>query len=109
MLAQLKIHHLPVTEGNVLIGVVTERDLRQAEAHGLEISIKSKVTVAEVCNPDIYVVSPNEPLDQVLTHMADKHIDVTFILKDGKLTGIFTVIDACRRCAELLRMKESYP
>jgi acetoin utilization protein AcuB len=107
MLTQLKIRHLPVTEGDRIVGAVTDRDLKQAEALGLDLAVTGDIRVADVCNRDIYLVGPDESLEQVLTHMADNHIDVTFVVEQGKLAGLFTVTDVCRHYAELLRRKKT--
>lgn len=103
MLAQYKVHHLPVREGDRVVGIVTESDLRQAQAFGWDISSASNVRVADVCNRETYVVAPEEPLDAVLVHMAQAPIDVVCVVRDGKLAGIFTFTDACRQFAQLLR------
>ncbi len=103
MLDQLRIHHLPVRDGDRMVGVITDQDLRQAEALGLNLSISSNVRVADVCAKEVFVVDPDEPLDEVLMQMAERHVDAALIMKNGKLAGIFTVTDACRQFAKSIR------
>jgi len=103
MLQQFKVHHLPVREGEKIVVVISDQDLRRAQALGRDVSSDSDVRVADVCSRDVYVVEPDEPLDAVLQHMAEARIDVVCIVDRGKLTGIFTISDACRQFAGLLR------
>jgi acetoin utilization protein AcuB len=105
MLQQFKIHHLPVRDGEKIVGVISEQDLRKAEAFGRDVSSDSDTRVAEVCTREVHFVDPDEPLDAVLTHMAETQIDVVCVVKHGKLAGIYTFTDACRQFAELLRQQ----
>jgi acetoin utilization protein AcuB len=105
MLEQMKIHHLPVTQDGSPVGIVTVRDISKAKYLGVDVSIGSDILVRHVYTPSTYIVTPNEPLDNVLHHMAMQHIDAALVLENDKLVGIFTVTDACMRYAELLKQK----
>lgn len=97
------VRHLPVTEEARLVGVVSERDIRGAPlrrgARGLR--------VRDVYVPDLYIVDLNEPLDNVLLTMAERHIGSAIVTRKGRLAGLFTYTDACRSFGEYLR--ERYP
>lgn len=103
MLQQFKIHHLPVRDGDKIVGVLTEQDLKRAEALGRDLSNDGDTRVADICSREVHFVDPDEPLHAVLMHMAQARIDVVCIVKNGKLAGIYTVTDACRQFAESLR------
>lgn len=95
MMARHAIRHLPVMERSKLVCFLTEKELqREVEEDG---------RVRDVCQTKAYVVGLSEPLDRVLAYMAEHHLDCVFVVKDGKLAGIFTVSDVCRRFAALLR------
>ena len=49
------------------------------------------------------------PLDQVVTEMAERRIGSALITHHDKLVGIFTVTDACRVLAEILRSQSTEP
>ena len=51
---------------------------------------------------DCYVVDLEQPLREVLRHMAERHIGAAVITAHGRLAGIFTATDACRAFAEHL-------
>lgn len=103
MMQQFKIHHLPVRDGEKIVSVISEQELQRAEAFGIDISNDSDTRVADVCTRIVHFANPDEPLDMVLKHMSDIRVDVTCVVKDGKLTGIYTLTDACRQFAELIR------
>jgi CBS domain-containing protein len=52
---------------------------------------------------DVYVVDPNAPLDQVLDTLVARRIGSALVTRKGRLAGVFTVTDACRELARLLR------
>jgi len=100
MLAQFKIRHLPVRDGDKWVGVVTERNLELAQALGVDTSVSSNVRIRDLCRHKAYIVGPGEPLVQVLRHMAAASHDSALVVKDGKLLGIFTATDALNRYAD---------
>jgi acetoin utilization protein AcuB len=103
MLNQLHIHHLPVREGERVFGVITDRDLKRAQILGQDLSADSGVRVADVCSRDVYIVTPETSLIEVLENMADQQRDVALVVRQEHLVGIFTLSDVCRRYAEFLR------
>jgi acetoin utilization protein AcuB len=94
-----EIRHLPVKEGNALLGVITDADIRLM--WGPQPDHERKVRDAYI--PHAYTVELTEPLDNVLAHMAAHHIGSAIVTKHGKLVGLFTVTDACRCFGEFLR------
>ncbi len=95
MMARHAIRHLPVVEGSKLVSFLGHKEL-QHEA-------EEDCRVRDVCQTKAHVVGLSEPLDRVLAYMAEHHLDCVFVVKDGKLAGIFTASDVCRRFAALLR------
>ncbi len=100
------IRHLPVMEGGAPAGVITDQDLRRALAvagEGASPRVRD-VDLSETCLADL-----SAPLDVVLSEMAARHCDSALVTRAGKLVGIFTATDACRRFAELLRREAAPP
>ena len=102
MMVQHRIHHLPVMADGNPTGVISYRDLQRTlnQGPGRE---GEPLTVAAVPLEEVHVVDLSEPLDRVLLGMADKYTASALVVKDGKLAGIFTITDACRRFGDLLR------
>lgn len=100
---QHDIRHLPVMRKGQLIGVLTDRDIAIYSDHEKLGADRRKLMVSEISMPPVYVVELNEPLDNVLIHMAREQLDCALVTKKGKLVGLFTVTDVCRTFARHLR------
>jgi acetoin utilization protein AcuB len=103
LMVEHEVRHLPVKDGNALVGLVTDRDIKRALDPDLGLPPKEELFVRDVFIPDAYVVDIHEPLDRVLEHMFRYHIGSALVTKAGRLVGIFTTVDACRLFCEHLR------
>lgn len=103
VMAARGIEHLPVVEGDRLIGLLTEREARLALDQAAAGQREAPPLVREACIAETYVVELTEPLDVVLTRMARANVESALVVKEGRLVGIFTRTDACRCFGELLR------
>ena len=100
MMEEHGFHHLPVVRAGELVGVISDRELGRG---GTGESEAAPRRVGEVARTQAYVVDLTTPLDRVLAHMARHRLDAALVVKEGRLAGIFTMTDACRHFAELLR------
>lgn len=95
MMREYKIRHLPVLHGGKLVGIVSLGDLHLLET--LEVIDTSKVTVEEAMTADVYTASPETKLAEVVEHMIEhKNGSAVIVDKHGKVSGVFTTIDALR-------------
>jgi acetoin utilization protein AcuB len=99
-----EVRHLAVTDSEMLVGVVSDRDIAFMSNAG-EADLRDRLRVRDVCSLDVYSVEHNEPLDRVLSEMADRHIGSAIVTDGGKISGVFTATDACRCFAEYLRAR----
>lgn len=100
------IRHLPVLHQGKLVGVVTDRDLRLVET--LRDVDPTKVTVSEAMTSDVYTVSPDTSLDEVVSAMAKSKYGSAVVVDHGHVVGIFTTVDACSALADLLATRLSH-
>ena len=103
LMVRHEVRHLPVKKGNALVGVLSDRDIKRALDPDLGLPPKDELFVRDVFEPEAYVVDSNEPIDNVLEHMAARHIGSALVTKHGHLVGIFTATDACRVFCQHLR------
>ena len=96
------IRHLAVTDSDSLVGIVSDRDIA-CTPNAAELSIRSKITVREICSLDVYSAEVDEGLDGILLTMSERHLGATLVTRGGEIAGIFTTTDACRCYAESLR------
>ena len=103
LMVEHELRHLPVKDGDRLVGILTDRDLKRALDPDLGLPPKEQLFVRDVYVPDAFVVDSTHPLDDVLDKMAAQHIGSVLVTKKGRLVGIFTTMDACRMFCEHLR------
>lgn len=87
IMKEKNIGFLPVTKSNIIVGVVTDRDIliRGIGIYKLNSKIHNVMT-----SGDIYYVSPDTPLIDAAKIMADKKIRRLAVLNDGKVCGVLT-------------------
>jgi acetoin utilization protein AcuB len=95
--------HVPVEEKGSLVGVATHFDIERRA--GAAEDGEAGLRVRDVYVSDPYVVDLNAPLDRVLYEMAERQVDATLVVRKGKLVGVFTVMDACRLLAQVVRSR----
>ena len=100
---QFHIRHLPVLEDGVLVGILSDRDLRLAET--FRDVDPEKESVSDAMSLDAYTVSPDAPLDEVAREMAAKKYGSAVVMQNGKVVGMFTAIDGLDALAELLHTR----
>lgn len=107
LLDEHNIGHLPVKKGEghaSIMGIIAKSDVRvteEAQTKGFGLPIDT-LRVADICTLKPYIVDVCEPLPNVLVHMANYHIGSAIVTKEGRLAGVFTAHDACRRFADYL-------
>jgi len=104
------VRHVPVQEHGQPVGLLSERDVAHHVNPALGPAERQRIRVGSVCRrEDLFVVDVGEPLDRVLQTMAERQLGSALVVKRGKLAGIFTVVDACRLFAGILRERYDVP
>jgi acetoin utilization protein AcuB len=101
LLRTRKIRHLPVVDaGDRLVGIVTDRDLRQvafdpriAEALGDAALTLAALTVREVMTWGVISVRPDADLRVAARLMRERKIGALPVVDDGRVVGILTETD----------------
>jgi acetoin utilization protein AcuB len=102
------IRHLPVVEDGKVVGLVTDRDVREAMPSPEIIaeireaqSFLAMVQVAEVMSEPVVSVEPDLPLRDAASLMVERPIGALPVLSDGRLVGILTTSDILRAFIDL--------
>lgn len=108
-MARARIGALPVvdSEGN-LVGMLGERELMRdmlsnsaifggASARPASAADQSRRTVREVMTRQVLCVSPDQPLAEVASLMANKDVERVPVVREGRLVGFLTRADIVRK------------
>jgi len=97
LMAKHRVNQLPVLENDKLVGIVTDRDIRDGYPsstminRGKEIDrFADSVTVEEVMSHDVMVVRPDTSLAAAVGLLRRHRIGSLPVMKRGKLVGIIT-------------------
>ena len=97
------VHHLPVTDGDRLAGIITDRDIKLLLGPELGSPDPRELTVEDAYIADGYTVDLETPLVHVLDEMIERRLGAALVTGHGRLAGIFTTVDACRCLRDHLR------
>ena len=104
---------LPVVAGDELVGIVTERDLKEAtpsKASTLSVYelnyLMSKLLVRDVMQPEVVTVASDDPIENAALLMEEHTISGLPVMTGGALAGIFTITDLLRAFIGFLGLRE---
>lgn len=100
LMAKHRINQLPVLDHDVLVGIVTDRDLRDAYPTSMMINrgkaidrFADSVTVEEVMSHNVFTVRPDTPLKRAVGLLRRHRIGSLPVVKNKNLVGIITRSD----------------
>jgi len=108
-----RIRHLPVVDGDQLVGLVTQRDLflagvssvlqfrRSAEKEWL-----GHIKIAEVMTRELVTVAPETDVEEAVTRMVEHKIGCLPVVSVGKLVGLLSETDLLRYLRRILQIAD---
>jgi CBS domain-containing protein len=96
LLKSENVGSLPVTEGDRLVGMVTDRDIVvRVVAEGKDVQL---ATVGEIASRDLVTIDPQQDLDEALRLMAKHQVRrLPVVEEDGRLVGILAQADVAQQ------------
>jgi len=101
-------HHLPVDDGERLVGIVSWRDLVRAYrdlgregGESFDEVLDRGATLESIMTRDIVSLREDEPVERAIDRIADGHIHSVLVVDaDGRLAGIVTDEDLVAHLAD---------
>jgi acetoin utilization protein AcuB len=103
LMAREGIRHLPVLDGDKLVGVISERDLRFAAQ--LPSAEGDALAVEQVMVRKPHTVRSETPLNEAARVMAERRLGSVVVVDGKKVIGILTTTDALAALVDLLEGK----
>ena len=110
------VRHLPVVDkNNMLVGIVTDRDIREAapsDATLLSVQelnyLLGKLKVSSFMTPKdkLITITPDTLIEEAVQLMHDNKIGCLPVVEGGKLYGIFTETDALDHLVDIFGFKQ---
>jgi acetoin utilization protein AcuB len=108
LIRQKGIRHLPVVEGKRLVGIVTDRDIRQAAPSGAtSLSIHEmhylleKLTIREIMTKQVVTIRPDQTVEEAALLLLGHRIGGLPVVQEGELVGIITETDILQAFLQL--------
>lgn len=99
--SKVKVRALMVTDGAVLIGIVTIRDILNYIARHGASALEAKISA--VMTDDVRSVTPDTQLDEAAALFAETGFNHLPVLEEGVLVGVVTPADVLRFHVEDVR------
>jgi len=109
------VRHIPVVDKNNLVGIVTDRDIREAapsDATLLSVQelnyLLGKLKVASFMTPKnkLITINPDTIIEEAVQLMHDNKIGCLPVLEQDKLYGIFTESDALDHLVDIFGLTQ---
>lgn len=95
LLAEHDVRHLPVLDGGVLAGIISERDV--APFRG-DDECRAQVSAGQIMSSNLVTVSPETQVSEVVDTLLDQKIGALLVVDaaSNTLVGIVSYIDVLR-------------
>jgi acetoin utilization protein AcuB len=99
------IRHLPIVERGRLVGLVSDRDLRDVSpprGTADEENTLGWVRVRDIMSTELLTIHPLDTIEHAARELYDRRIGCLPVVADGQLAGIITSSDMMRTLIELI-------
>lgn len=98
----IHVRHLPVVDGDRVVGMISDRDLRASQGASRPVSS----SIGEIMSRAVVTVGPDEPLSRAAQLMGTNKFSALPVIEEGRVVGIVTLTDVLDHCIDNLREPE---
>jgi len=110
ILREHRFHHLPVVEGERLVGILSDTDLRNASLAATPVEGEGGPPgdrpVREAMRTEVWSVTPEDAVEDALLILAREKFGALPVLSGDRLVGIITRADLLNAFVDLLDVNE---
>lgn len=111
IMRESRANHLPVVEGGMLVGILSDTDLRNASLGGGPLSSLGETAgrerrVREVMKTEVWSVTPEDSLEDALLILCRKKFGALPVLSGDRLVGIITKVDLLNAVIDVLNLDD---
>jgi len=107
MIKTENIHHLPVMNGNLVVGIISSTDINRLtfgnlyqHQEGSEAAVVSSLTIEQVMTAQPRVINSEDSIKEVAEVFAEAHFHALPVLENNQLVGIVTTTDMIKYLIE---------
>ena len=113
LMRELDVRHLPVVDGEALIGMVSDRDLGDLDAARLLTeegadALRRRLTlpVIQIMSTDVLAAEPDTEMSELIAMLVENKVGALPVILPGtrQLVGIVSYIDVLRAVGEALEV-----
>jgi acetoin utilization protein AcuB len=111
ILRELDIRHLPVVQDGVLVGILSDRDLRQVDEQLLSgigkpgtADLRRSTAVVRIMSSDVIAVHPDTHVTEIIGILIETKIGAVPVIERStrELVGIVSYIDVLRAVQDMV-------
>ena len=111
LLAELDVRHLPVVDDHGLVGMLSDRDLREVGLHqiaddgnGGGLRRLQETAVADAMHTDVMSIHPGSTVPEIIELMVEQKVGALPVVEEhtSNLVGIVSYVDVLEAAAEAL-------
>ncbi|MBC9785755.1 CBS domain-containing protein [Heliobacterium chlorum] len=104
---KMRVRHLPVVEENEVIGIISDRDLRDVKPSVLcseKLDILTSTYVKDIMHAQVVTVHPLDAIEDAARMIYEHRVGCLPVVQKGKLVGIVTTSDLLHALVDLMGM-----